>query len=178
MDFKRDELLGIFISIVVATVFFAALRFDLLSSFTSTFGEGKAEDPVVLLPGASDTGGTMRALMGAMTARGQITKLIAEDTEVGEGKEVKAGSRVTVHYIGMLQNGVEFDNSIKRGEPYTFTVGVGSVIKGWDTGLIGMKEGGERVLVVPAELAYGNRTVATIPPNSTLLFSIQLLKVE
>ncbi len=179
MDFKKDELLGIFISIVVATIFFAVLRFDLFSVFIEKYQSSKDEQPEVVMLSKDGDGGTLvRTLADAITARGEITKLIVEDTEVGEGKEVKEGSRVTVDYVGMLQNGTEFDNSEKNGAPYVFTVGAGDVIKGWDAGIVGMKEGGARVLVVPADLAYGNRMVGTIPPNSTLLFSIKLLKVE
>jgi len=178
MKFERDELIGIFISIGVAVLFFAGLRFDVVSLFSPKEAPVSDTSDVVMLEDTKDVSGTFRALRDAMTHGGQITKLIVEDTEVGEGAEVKDGSKVSVHYIGMLQDGTQFDNSLTRGEPYSFVVGAGSVIPGWDKGLLGMKEGGERILVIPANLAYGDREVGPIPKNSTLLFSIQLVSVE
>jgi len=91
---------------------------------------------------------------------------------------VKVGDRVSVHYVGTLQNGTEFDNSMKRGQPFTFRVGDGSVIKGWDEGLVGMKVGGQRILVVPPEMAYGNTPMGPIPANSTLVFSVELVNIH
>jgi peptidylprolyl isomerase len=83
-----------------------------------------------------------------------------------------------VHYVGTLQNGTEFDNSKKRGQPFEFTVGAGQVIKGWDQGLVGMKVGGQRILVIPPDMAYGERGVGPIPGNATLVFSIELIDVK
>jgi FKBP-type peptidyl-prolyl cis-trans isomerase len=83
-----------------------------------------------------------------------------------------------VHYIGTLQNGQQFDNSHTRGEAFTFTVGEGMVIKGWDEGLLGMKVGGQRLLVIPPDMAYGANAIGPIPANSTLLFSIELIEIK
>jgi peptidylprolyl isomerase len=97
----------------------------------------------------------------------------------GDGKATPAAAdTVTVHYVGMLNNGVEFDNSYTHGVPFTFTVGTGEVIEGWDKGILGMKVGGTRILIIPAEMAYGNRGNSSIPPNSTLLFAVELLEVK
>ena len=107
------------------------------------------------------------------------TTLGIKDVVVGSGPVVKAGDKVKVHYVGTLTDGKEFDQSKKRGQPFSFEVGRGMVIKGWDQGLIGMKVGGKRKLTIPADLAYGDRGVpGAIPPKSTLLFDIELLAIE
>lgn len=105
-------------------------------------------------------------------------KLQITDSKVGTGAVAKAGQRVTVHYRGTLTDGKEFDASYKRNEPFSFTLGAGEVIKGWDQGVAGMKVGGKRKLVIPSELGYGEKGAgADIPPNATLLFDVELLKV-
>lgn len=100
------------------------------------------------------------------------------DLTVGTGTIAANGDIVTVNYIGTLDNGTTFDSSYARNEPFSFTLGVGQVIKGWDLGVVGMRVGGKRTLIVPPELAYGSSSpVSSIPPNSTLNFTIQLLAV-
>ena len=106
------------------------------------------------------------------------TTMTIDDITIGEGKEVQSGDTVSVHYAGRLQDGAEFDNSKKRGAPFEFQVGGGQVIAGWEEGLIGMKVGGERVLVIPPEKAYGERGIGPIPPNATLVFTIELLAIN
>ena len=103
-----------------------------------------------------------------------------EDTVVGTGDEAKPGHNVTVHYTGWLfedgQQGEKFDSSKDRGEPFMFALGRGMVIKGWDEGVQGMKEGGQRTLIIPASLGYGARGAGgVIPPNATLKFDVELL---
>lgn len=107
------------------------------------------------------------------------TKLETKDLIKGTGPEAKAGQSVTVNYVGVLfHGGKEFDSSWKRSEPFTFTLGQGQVIKGWDQGVAGMKVGGRRELIIPAELAYGkNGSPPTIPPNAPLVFVVDLLGV-
>ena len=101
------------------------------------------------------------------------------DVKKGTGAEAVEGKKVTVHYPGTLENGTKFDSSRDRGSPFPFVLGSGMVIAGWEQGVKGMKVGGQRKLVIPPNLAYGNRSVGgVIPPNSTLLFEIELLKVE
>jgi peptidylprolyl isomerase len=101
------------------------------------------------------------------------------DIAVGKGAPAVSGKRVRVHYTGWLLDGTKFDSSLDAGHPFVFTLGRGQVIPGWDEGLLGMREGGKRQLRVPAELAYGEQgSPPTIPPNSTLIFDIQLLNVE
>jgi FKBP-type peptidyl-prolyl cis-trans isomerase len=104
--------------------------------------------------------------------------LIIEDEKIGIGKEATAGHSVTVHYRGTLTDGTKFDASYDRGEPFTFNLGAGQVIKGWDEGVAGMKEGGKRKLTIPPTLGYGSRGAGgVIPPNATLVFEVELLKV-
>jgi FKBP-type peptidyl-prolyl cis-trans isomerase FkpA len=106
------------------------------------------------------------------------------DTVVGKGKVAAPGSTVTVHYTGWLyspkapkQHGQQFDSSV-GGEPFSFPLGAGMVIKGWDQGVAGMKVGGKRTLVIPAELGYGARGAGPIPPNANLIFDVELLDVK
>ena len=99
------------------------------------------------------------------------------DLRVGEGKAAVKGALITTHYTGWLEDGSEFDSSHSRGKPFQCVIGTGRVIKGWDQGLMGMQVGGKRRLLVPAHLGYGERTMGKIPPNSNLVFEIELLEV-
>lgn len=101
-----------------------------------------------------------------------------EDIVAGTGPSPEAGQEVTVHYTGTLEDGTKFDSSLDRGEPFKFTIGVGRVIKGWDEGVMTMKVGGKRKLVIPPQLGYGARGVGPIPPNATLVFEVELLGVN
>jgi|TARA_B100000029_G_scaffold208760_3_gene206623 FKBP-type peptidyl-prolyl cis-trans isomerase len=103
-----------------------------------------------------------------------------EELVVGDGLQAQDFNKVVVNYTGSLEDGSVFDSSLKPGrEPYTFTLGVGSVIKGWDLGVKGMKVGGKRKLTIPAELGYGDRGAGdVIPPSATLIFEVELLEVE
>lgn len=104
--------------------------------------------------------------------------LVIKDEKIGTGKEAKDGNTVTVHYVGTLTNGKKFDSSKDRGQPFTFTLGRGEVIRGWDRGVKGMKVGGIRKLIIPSFLGYGDRAAGPIPPNSTLNFEVELKAVE
>jgi FKBP-type peptidyl-prolyl cis-trans isomerase len=106
------------------------------------------------------------------------------DIVVGDGTSPQAGQRVSVHYTGWLYDedqpdnkGKEFDSSLKKGRPFGFVVGVGSVIDGWDEGVLSMREGGKRELIVPSDLGYGAQGIGPIPPNATLLFEVELLDI-
>ena len=105
------------------------------------------------------------------------------DTNVGTGAEATSGHKVSVHYTGWLYNngvkGAKFDSSLDRGQPFSFGLGAGQVIRGWDEGVAGMKVGGKRTLVIPPELGYGARGAGRdIPPNATLMFDVELLGVQ
>ena len=105
-------------------------------------------------------------------------KVEMQDSVVGKGTEAVSGKSVTVHYTGTLKDGTKFDSSVDRKEPFTFSLGAGQVIKGWEQGIQGMKVGGKRKLTIPPELAYGNNAVGAIPANSTLIFEVELLDVK
>lgn len=101
------------------------------------------------------------------------------DQAVGTGEVAVAGKNVNVHYTGWLENGKKFDSSVDRGQPFSFPLGAGRVIKGWDEGVQGMRVGGKRKLTIPSDLGYGSRGAGgVIPPNATLIFDVELLGVR
>jgi peptidylprolyl isomerase len=114
-----------------------------------------------------------------------MTTLIKTDTKLGEGAEAQAGQNVIVHYTGWLYDagaadlkGAKFDSSLDRNDPFSFPLGAGHVIQGWDEGVAGMREGGSRTLIIPSEMGYGEMGAGNdIPPNADLLFEVKLLKV-
>ena len=109
----------------------------------------------------------------------QPQELKIEDLRLGTGAEAVNGKTVTVNYSGTLTSGTKFDSSYDRGTPFSFTLGAGEVIKGWDLGVAGMKVGGKRKLTIPSDLGYGSRGAgADIPPNATLIFEVELLEVN
>lgn len=105
-------------------------------------------------------------------------KVTIEDITEGTGAEVKSGDTVVIHYMGTLEDGTQFDSSYDRGEPYTTQIGTGAVIQGWDQGVPGMKIGGKRKLTIPSELGYGQAGSGDIPPNSNLIFELELLEIK
>ena len=112
-----------------------------------------------------------------------ITELIITDNKVGDGREAEKGLTVTVHYTGWLyENGektTKFDSSVDRREPFSFVLGVGQVIKGWDNGVSGMQVGGSRTIVIPSDMGYGSRGAGSvIPPNSDLIFEVELIEIQ
>lgn len=182
MTFNKFETVGIAVSVLfmALALYFVRLETNLLTTAASSNQAASVADAeiITVLNGENINQERANALIAAADSRGNILKLVIDDIRVGTGAEVKDGDTVVVHYIGTLQNGTEFDNSNKRGTPFTFTVGEGRVIKGWEQGLVGMKVGGQRILVIPPELAYGRQAVGPIPPNSTLVFAIELLEVK
>lgn len=106
-------------------------------------------------------------------------ELKIEDLKVGTGSAVKSGDTIKIHYLGTLENGIKFDSSYDRNEPFQTQIGVGQVIKGWDEGVIGMQVGGKRKLTIPSDLGYGSRGAGgVIPPNATLIFELELLEIK
>ncbi|EKD91039.1 MAG: hypothetical protein ACD_30C00049G0007 [uncultured bacterium] len=106
-------------------------------------------------------------------------KFLIEDIKKGNGDEVQSGDYVIIHYSGTLKDGTKFDSSYERGSPFKTRIGVGAVIDGWDMGVLGMKVGGKRKLIIPGKLAYGDSGIPdVIPPNATLIFEVELLGIE
>jgi len=102
-----------------------------------------------------------------------------KDLTPGNGASPKSGDNVKVHYTGWLLDGTKFDSSVDRGQPFVFPIGQGRVIKGWDEGVLTMKIGGKRVLIIPADLAYGEKGAGgSIPPNATLKFEVELIEIN
>ncbi len=112
------------------------------------------------------------------TFTGNAAPFTVKDVTVGTGNVAAAGDKVTAHYVGTLSDGRVFDSSRDRGLPISFTLGTGQVIRGWDEGIAGMREGGKRVLTISPEYGYGSHAWGTIPANSTLIFEVELVKVE
>jgi FKBP-type peptidyl-prolyl cis-trans isomerase len=127
-------------------------------------------------------GGTIMAESEKGTNAQEVTTssgLRYVDQVVGTGDAAVAGKTVSVHYTGLLENGKKFDSSVDRGQPFSFPLGAGRVIKGWDEGVQGMKVGGKRKLTIPSYLGYGSRGAGgVIPPNATLIFDVELLGVR
>jgi FKBP-type peptidyl-prolyl cis-trans isomerase len=115
--------------------------------------------------------------LSATDENGNVIRMVIDDIKQGNGVKVSEGDTILVHYTVKLPAGQEFANSRKQGEPLRFTVGRGEVIKGWEEGLIGMQVGGERILVVPPEKAYGQAGNSLIPSNATLVFKVELLDI-
>ncbi len=106
-------------------------------------------------------------------------KLKIEVLNEGEGEAIENGDNASVHYVGTLEDGTKFDSSIDRGIPFDFNLGAGQVIKGWDLGVLGMKVGEKRKLIIPSNLAYGENGIpGAIPPNATLIFEVELLEIK
>jgi FKBP-type peptidyl-prolyl cis-trans isomerase len=155
------------------------------SSSSGTIGVGNENKSDEALVKAGETPVAKTPTSGALATEPKVTppsgppptKLEKKDLIVGTGTEAKDGDTVTVNYVGVLyKNGKVFDASWKRKEPFQFKLGQGQVIKGWDEGVVGMKVGGRRELVIPSELAYGKSgSPPTIPPNEALVFVIDLL---
>lgn len=179
MKFNRYEMRGIAISIIMVVVAFSVIKLypAITDGADADRTSSKEIEVIHITPEEGvDAYSVASALMEGSTRSGRITKLVTQDVVVGAGATAQAGDVVSVSYIGTLEDGTVFDSS--EDEPVTFTLGAGDVIRGWDTGIEGMRVGGKRILIIPASLAYGNIETDTIPKNSTLLFAIELLAVE
>lgn len=177
--FNKFELLGISASIMSMAVALYLVNIQTATLMAPKGNTNSTQGAVVIVGNdANQQAALKNALLDSATDDGTLHKLIVDDVLVGTGDAVALGNTVTVHYIGTLQNGQEFDNSNKRGEPFTFTVGEGKVIKGWEEGIVGMKVGGKRILVVPASMGYGEKGFGPIPGGASLVFAIELLNIK
>lgn len=173
---------GTGVAVAIAVVIALGLLFFGGNLFT--FLGPKAGEPAPEFATTTLSAGSMPQAMqdgqtGASLPTELPTTLTAKDDVVGTGAEAVAGKTVTVHYVGMLPDGTVFDASTKRGQPFTFQLGAGMVIKGWDQGVAGMKVGGKRTLIIPPDMAYGSQGAGNvIPPNATLIFQVELLDVK
>ena len=175
---NKYEATGIFVSIAVMIIALLVMHGRPGAEAVTTPTDTNASVAVATSSATSQQDALYSALTKALANDGTVKKLVVDDVKVGTGTVAQAGDTVTVNYIGTLTNGTEFDSSYKRNQPFTFTLGAGQVIKGWDKGVAGMKVGGKRILVIPPSLGYGSRAAGPIPANSTLVFAVELLKVQ
>ncbi len=178
MKISKFEAIGIGFSVAAMSLALFLLRVD--GSLSPTVEDASGQTASVVVASENNTPEALSATLieAKSPVNGGLEKLIVNDVIVGYGEEVKEGSTVEVNYIGTLQNGQQFDNSYQKGQPFVFTVGEGKVIQGWDDGIIGMKVGGQRILVVPSSLAYGKDGYGPIPGDATLVFAIELLSIK
>jgi len=180
--FTKFELLGITVSIcaMILALYLVTVKDEVLTQSENIPQVATAQSGLQVVDSTGPDGqNSLRdALLNAAGPTGKLEKLVANDVRFGIGDPVKVGDTISVHYIGTLQNGFEFDNSHKRGTPFTFTVGEGKVIKGWEEGVIGMRVGGARILVIPPDMGYGKTGFGPIPPDAPLVFSIELLEIK
>ena len=177
---------------ILGVVFIVVLIFALGGQRTGnpedvTGGVSGGTLPGILAPRNTETEPKTETSSGGQANQSQTLQLpknwkptdfSTNDEVVGTGAVVKSGDTVSVHYLGVLTTGQKFDSSRDRGEPFEFTVGNHQVIAGWEKGLIGMKVGGKRTLVIPPSLGYGDKAVGPIPANSTLIFEVELLAIK
>lgn len=175
--FNKFELIGGALSILsmAAALYLVQLETHMALNAGLPQAAAVADSNAVVVGGEESR---VDAITGGVDSDGNLKNMVIEDVKVGEGRVVQAGDSVSVHYIGTLQDGTEFDNSKKRGDPFDFKVGGGQVIKGWDEGLVGMKVGGQRILVIPSDMAYGDAGFGPIPGATTLVFAVELLSIE
>ena len=180
-SFNRYETVGIVVSIAAVIGVLVASRFFPLSFLRNSAESDDTETARIITidPGATDdTSAVRQALLEGSTGNGRITTLIIQDTTIGTGRTARLGDTVTIHYIAKENDAGEFDNTYTKGTPLSFKVGADEVIEGLEQGIIGMKEGGKRILVIPSDMGYGDIAVAPLPANATLLFSVELLTIE
>ena len=177
---SKFETIGIGLSIVcMAGALFLLNRVD--SPALLATAETVQQSAVVVVRDESELDAVTAqadALVAASDTSGRLASIVVDDVVIGGGAELTPGDTAVVHYIGRLQNGQEFDNSYNRGQPFSFTLGAGEVIEGWEQGLAGMRVGGERIVVIPPRFAYGAAGAGPIPGGATLIFAVELLAIE
>lgn len=162
---NRKNINIIIILAIAVIAIFIGLGFMGLGGFTNTPAPAKTEES-----GA-------QAILSEIQKTGTVADLRIEEIDAGSGDPVALGDTLSVKYIGVLPDGTVFDSTDAHGgEPFTFVIGSGQVIQGWERGLLGMKQGGRRLLAVPPSLGYGAQAVGQVPANATLIFDVQLVE--
>lgn len=177
MENKSNKMFGIILILVLILVFVVGLGYLFVSNKNSSVTGQSEESPVAQQTILDQNTATPQGT--TMPQASPTNGLKIEDERVGTGVEAVAGKSVTVNYLGTLVDGTKFDSSYDRKQPFTFNLGAGEVIKGWDQGVAGMKVGGKRKLTIPSDLGYGAAGAPpVIPPNATLVFEVELLDVK
>ncbi len=148
--------------------------------FNNTFGNAPkqgGQQQMASLIMADGTDGIGSALSSAMSGN-KVNSIVATDVVIGNGKEVSQGDSVRINYIATLQNGQEFDNTYKKGSAFSFKVGDSKVISGLNEGVLGMKNGGQRILVIPSDRAFGANGYGPVPKNATVVYAVELVEVK
>ena len=173
----KQKVQSAIILVIVAAFIFSSLAVSGLVIWELVKGDDASNNPQA---DTADIQKQLEQLQAQQQNNQEVGTVEKIDIQAGNGAEAVAGKKVTVHYTGTLKSdGSKFDSSLDRGEPFSFSLGAGEVIQGWDQGVVGMKVGGKRKLVIPAALAYGEQSPSpAIPPNSDLVFEIELLGVE
>jgi len=178
---QKYEAVGIGVSIAAMAIALYLMRLDGSLDAGSILARNaeNTDQMASVIYAENGVNGAPEAIESSLSAGGRVDKLVVTDVVIGEGEEsVEKGDTVVVNYIGTLQNGQEFDNSYKKGTSFTFKVGDNKVIEGWNEGMIGMKEGGSRVIIVPSDMAYGRKGYGPIPGNATVVYAIELLEIK
>lgn len=175
MKLNTFEIVGVAASIGVMALALWFVRLETTNTTVALLDQQSAA--VVVADGDNQRANLADALSEASNGS-VVERLVIDDVRLGTGDPVEEGDTVVVHYVGTLQNGIEFDNSYTRGDTFSFKVGAGRVIAGWEQGILGMQVGGQRILVIPSSLGYGAAGGGPIPPNSTLVFAIELIEIE
>lgn len=178
MKLSKFEAYGISISVGLMVLALWVFRIQDTNNELATIDANTQMAAIQIADTGSKRSAVGNALLDASDESGNLEKLIIDDVRIGTGDPVEKGDIVTVHYIGTLQNGQEFDNSYKKGKPLSFEVGKGRVIKGWEEGILGMQKDGQRILVIPSEKAYGEAGYGPIPSHATLVFAVELISIE
>jgi len=170
---KTNEWIGVSVTVVIAVLLlgFGGLIFDIIAPIEENINTDISSDTAasVIVPNLNMVG---------KDGQDESRELEVYDFEVGKGNSAEVGELVTVDYVGMFEDGRVFDSSIDRGEPISVTLGAGEVIPGFDQGIRGMREGGKRRIIIPSEFGYGERGAGPIPPNTTIVFDVDLISVK
>jgi FKBP-type peptidyl-prolyl cis-trans isomerase FkpA len=165
--------------LVLAAAMFAVAALAATGCSSATQGTSQGAAPATQPQSAAPEATTPSSAPAPSTTAGDVTELKVKDLVVGKGASAKAGDTVTVNYTGWLTDGTKFDSSLDRNQPFSFPLGAGRVIEGWDKGVAGMKVGGKRELIIPPSMAYGEQgSPPAIPANATLKFDVELLSVS